>query len=111
VTRACAIHVGQVAVVKRLRSIVRADGRRLEVGAVHAIMGKPGNWRADTDDGPRWVWLATETLAGAARRLGMWPDTLERRLLASGAPLPPKPAGKRHWRIPSETIERAASRC
>lgn len=56
-TKACAIHQGQVAVRKRLLSIVRADGRRLEVGAVHAIMGKPGNWRADTDDGPRWVWL------------------------------------------------------
>lgn len=56
-TRACAIHQGQVAVRKRLLSIVRANGQRLEVGAVHALLGRPGCWKADTDDGPRWVWL------------------------------------------------------
>lgn len=52
-------------------------------------------------------WCQTETPTAAARRLGMSAARVVARLLASGLELPPKPADKRHWRIPSEIIDRA----
>lgn len=54
-------------------------------------------------------WLKTETLQGAARRHGIDRNTLAGWLEASGLPLPPKPDGKRHWRIPSDTIDAAVA--
>jgi len=53
------------------------------------------------------AWLATETPEAASRRLGLAAETIVDRLLVSGLPLPPKPGHKRHWRIPSDTIDRA----
>jgi hypothetical protein len=55
------------------------------------------------------VWMQTETLAVAADRHGVAPKTLERWLMSSGLHLPKKPKHRRHWRIPSETIDAAAA--
>lgn len=52
------------------------------------------------------AWLLTESLEAAAKRYGLRGDTLARRLSAVEG-LPPKPTGKRHWRIPSDIIDRA----
>lgn len=95
--------------VARLRLILGEAGFKIRGAMVRG--GATVRYYVDPEkvDAAVASWLATETLAGAARRLGMWPDTLERRLLASGVPLPPKPPGKRHWRIPSEAIEQALS--
>ncbi len=50
-------------------------------------------------------WLATESLEAAARRVGWSAETLARRLLASGLDIPARPARKRQWRIPTETVD------
>lgn len=53
-------------------------------------------------------WHTTETPHAAARRVGLSTgEVVVHRLEASGLPLPRKPRRKRHWRIPSETIDRA----
>jgi hypothetical protein len=53
-------------------------------------------------------WMKTETLAAAARRYGFSESgSVLLRLRASGLPLPKKPKRLRHWRIPSETIDKA----
>lgn len=54
-------------------------------------------------------WLATETLAAGAERVGVAAETLERWLRASGLAVPEKPLGKRRWRIPTETIDAAVA--
>jgi len=53
------------------------------------------------------AWLKTETPEAAARRLGVSTATVMSRLQLSGLRLPPKVGRKKHWRIPSTTIERA----
>lgn len=54
-------------------------------------------------------WCKTETIHAAAMRLGVGDAFLLNRLMASGLRLPAKPGGKRHWRIPSATIDRAVA--
>ena len=54
-------------------------------------------------------WHKTETLEAASRRLGWCAETIHRDLVALGEPLPAKPRNKRHWRIPSELIDRATA--
>lgn len=51
------------------------------------------------------AWLKTEPLASAARRRGLDDSTLARRLRGVEG-VPPKPVGKRHWRIPTAVIDR-----
>jgi len=54
--------------------------------------------------------LATESIAGAARRLGVRPATVKRKVGALGG-LPPRPEKPgQAWRIPSEVIDRAIGR-
>lgn len=55
------------------------------------------------------AWLKTETLRTAAERRGIAAETLERYLIESGLELPPKPDGKGHWRVPTETIDAAVA--
>ncbi|MEP6651795.1 MAG: hypothetical protein ABJA82_00460 [Myxococcales bacterium] len=51
-------------------------------------------------------WLATEPFAAAVRSRGIPRREMARRLrLVPG--VPPKPEGKRHWRIPTEVIDQA----
>jgi transposase len=53
-------------------------------------------------------WHATETIFAAARRIGMTSNALYdwvQKAAESGVTLPRKPRRKRHWRIPSETID------
>jgi len=52
-------------------------------------------------------WLATETPNAAGRRFGTSGETVARHLEVSGLRIPRKPCGKRHWRVPSATIDRA----
>lgn len=52
-------------------------------------------------------WLATETPTMAARRLGCDYRRVVSALLASGLPLPARPPGHQHWRIPSVIVEEA----
>ena len=55
-------------------------------------------------------WHATETPHAASRRLGFGSgDAVVARLVESGLALPRKPSSKAHWRIPSETIDRAVA--
>jgi hypothetical protein len=55
------------------------------------------------------AWLSTETPYAAARRLGCSEERLVKALLRSCLPLPARPGQGKHWRIPSETIDRAMS--
>ena len=52
------------------------------------------------------AWLRTEPLHSAAKRRGIHAGALARKLAALEG-VPPKPEGKRHWRIPSDVIDRA----
>ncbi len=52
------------------------------------------------------AWLATETPTAAARRLGVTGETVAARV-ARLVDAPPRPKRRRHWRIPSEVIDRA----
>lgn len=51
------------------------------------------------------AWLETETPNVAAKRIGCSAEKIEGRLKASGLAVPKKPRGRRHWRIPSKTID------
>lgn len=60
------------------------------------------------------AWHATETVQGAARRLGMCDETLRKWLLDARRDgddgVPEKPSGaKQHWRVPSTAIERVVA--
>ena len=59
----------------------------------------------DVDDAVA-LWMSTEPLHAAARRLGMTGPALERRLAAVGVVKPPE-LGRRHWRVKAEDLERA----
>lgn len=59
----------------------------------------------DVDDAVA-KWLACEVVNDAAKRRGMLGDTLAQWLLDSRNPdVPPKPSGKRRWRVPTEVID------
>jgi len=52
------------------------------------------------------AWCAQETLKEAATRRGLCDKVLAKRL-SGVADVPKKPARRRHWRIPTEIIDRA----
>jgi hypothetical protein len=57
-------------------------------------------------------WLKLEVVAAAARRHGVPANRLMLWLQQSGEDIPPKPRGKRWWRVPSDVIDRVVSgRC
>lgn len=60
----------------------------------------------DVDDAVA-AWVLTETPYAAARRLHCDDGTIVEALLDSGLQLPPRPAGGKHWRVPSVLIEQA----
>jgi hypothetical protein len=68
-----------------------------------------GRWIVDPEKVDRAVedWLKTETIEAASRRTGYTAEALTRRLEMCGLPLPGRPTGKRHWRIPSDLIDEA----
>lgn len=52
-------------------------------------------------------WARSETMNAAAKRLGVgWP-TVARKIQMSGLKVPPRPMGRKTWRIPSDLIDRA----
>lgn len=72
--------------------------------------GAAVRWRSvDPDDVDRAVerWCRLETLQHASRRYGVHVSTVWRALHSSGQRLPPKPAFRRHWRIPVEVVDKA----
>ena len=87
--------------VRISRSVARVRADRIHVQHTHYVDPQ------DVDDAVA-RWHATETVEAAARRLGMEPSGILRRLVVSGLEFPPRPEGIRpHWRIPSATIDEA----
>lgn len=63
----------------------------------------------DAVDAAVEAWCAQETLSAAAARIGVRGETLARRLV-NDPRVPPKPSGKRAWRIPSAIIDDIAAK-
>lgn len=55
------------------------------------------------------AWNATELVTQAAQRRDLDHDTLGRWLEASGIEMPPRPGKFRHWRVPTEIIDRVVA--
>lgn len=98
--------------IKTFRKILRWAGVKVR----RSVTRNPREcWRGthwvDPDDASDAVarWCRTETPQAAGRRYNTDGETIVRRLVASGLPLPPKPRFKRHWRIESELIDQACA--
>jgi len=93
--------------ISTLRMILKWAGVGLRVSMSRPTKARRHYHVVDPDDVNDAIerWLKTETLAAAAERLGVACATVERRLLASGNELPPKPAGKKRWRVPSDLVD------
>jgi hypothetical protein len=97
--------------VGTLRKILRWGGVRIRP-SISRPMSRRHFHVVETDSVDEAVakWLATETVEFAARSRGTTPEILRARLLASGERLPPRPRGKRHWRIETTLIDRVLER-
>lgn len=93
--------------VDQLRRILRKAGMTIRFSMARPS-GRPRRHQIvdpDQVDAAVERWLKSESLHAAAVRHGITPGTLEHWLRLSGRKLPPKPRGKKRWRIPTEIID------
>jgi hypothetical protein len=91
-----------------MRRVLAWEGVELKRSVTRKDRQVHKSW-VDPFDADRAVekWLKTETVEAASRRIGTTPERLLGRLLASGLALPARTPGRRHWRVPSATIDEA----
>lgn len=94
--------------IATLRRILDAAGVKLSRPTSEPKCRRKARWAVDVAEVDEAVaaWLATETVFGAARVRGIGDDAL-RALLKRTPGVPPKPEGRKAWRIPSAVIDRA----
>jgi hypothetical protein len=95
----------------QLREILKFAGVGIHAGIRRPSKKRPGSFFVDPDDVDAAVatWMQTETIASAARRMGTTWDVVRNHLEAFGLAKPKRASGRRHWRVPSETIDKAMS--
>lgn len=105
---AAALRCGYCA--SQLRRILRWAGVAVRKSVTRYQSRRTFHWvdPFEVDEAVR-RWHETETLNAAARRHSLHSTSLEVRLRMVGAPLPPKPGKKLHWRIPSATVDLAVA--